>query len=334
MVVYIAQRLLQLLVVLLGVSVIVFVLNRVIPGNPAELLLGPYATPHAVSQLEAAMGLNKPIFNQYLVWLRGVLRGDFGTSIQYQQPVLQLILERFPATVELTLASLCFALSGGIVAGAVSAVRHNSLWDAATTVASTLLMSLPVFWLGLMLTLIFSLDLHLFPFGGQLSVGISLHRVTGFDLLDSVLTGNLKAFGNALWHLILPAIALASFPLAAIARATRANMLDVIGQEYITTARAKGLARFAVYGRHALKNALIPIITVAGLYLGSQLAGAILVEVVFAWPGIGRLGYAAIEARDYPVVQGFILFVTLIFALVNIVVDVLYAVVDPRVQYD
>ncbi|HYM71247.1 MAG TPA: ABC transporter permease [bacterium] len=331
---YLVIRCLSVIPTLFGVALVVFTLVRMIPGDPAEVLLGGFATPERAAVLRQAMGLTRPLPVQFGIWLGDVVRGDFGRSIMSRQPVAREIWDRFPATLELTVTSQCFAVAAGVSLGILSATAHNTRLDFGATLVSVAGMSMPIFWLGLMLLYVFGVWLSVLPISGRLAVDVSLMRITGLDLVDSVLAGNWVALGDAVRHLVLPAFSLAVIPLATLSRFTRAGMLDVLQQEYVTVAHAKGVARRVVLWHHALRNALIPIVTVAGTRFGTQLAGAVLVEVVYAWPGIGRLVFDAIEKRDYPVIQGAVLFIAVLFVFINLVTDVVYAALDPRIRFE
>jgi len=263
-----------------------------------------------------------------------VLRGDLGRSILSKRPISDEIRVRFPATIELSICALAVALVVGVPAGMISATRRNSIFDNVAMVGSLLGISMPIFWLGLMLNWLFAVQLGWLPSVTRLDAAIELQRITNLLILDSLLTGNAEALLNAVQHLILPAIALGTIPMAIIARMTRSAMLEVLEQDYVRTARAKGLKERVVITRHALKNALLPVITIVGLQVGVLLSGAVLTETIFAWPGIGRWLYLSILSRDYPIVQGMALFITVLFLLVNLLVDVSYALVDPRIRYE
>ena len=331
---YIIRRILTLIPVLLGVSILVFGFLRLIPGDPAQVMLGERATPENIARVREQLGLTKPIYEQYLIFIGNALRGDLGRSVLRGEPVTREIVRRFPATMELALGAILIAILVGIPAGIVSAVRRGSLLDAASMLLALTGVSMPIFWLCLMLILLFSVVLHLLPTGARLYAGTNFVPITNLLLLDSLLRADLGVFIQALKHLALPAIALGSIPMAIIARMTRSSMLEVLSQDYIRTAQAKGLKERAVIINHALRNAWLPVITVVGLQVGRLLSGAILTETVFSWPGIGRWLIDAIYARDYPIVQGVTLFIALIFVGVNLLVDVLYAWVDPRVKFD
>jgi peptide/nickel transport system permease protein len=331
---YIVKRVLGVIPVLLCVSMLVFGFLRLIPGDPALIMLGERATPENIARVREQLGLNKPIYEQYLTFVSHALRGDLGRSILRQEPVAQEILRRFPATIELALAALLFAVVVGIPAGVISAVRRGSWFDASSMLVALTGVSMPIFWLGLMLIYLFAVVLHLLPTGGRLDAGTQFVPITNLVLVDSLLRGNIPVFVQGLRHLLLPALALGTIPMAIIARMTRSSMLEVLGQDYVRTAHAKGLAARTVVVRHALRNAWLPIITVVGLQVGILLSGAILTETVFSWPGIGRWLVDAIYARDYPIVQGITLVIALIFVVVNLSVDILYALVDPRIRFE
>ncbi len=331
---YVVRRALTVIPVLLGVSVLVFSFIHLIPGDPAVTMLGERATPEKVAAVKRELGLDRPIHEQYLIYLGNVLRGDLGISIVRGDPVLPDLLRRFPATVELAMAAIVLALCLGIPIGIISAVWRNSLLDSLSRVWALTGVSMPIFWLGLMLAWGFGVQLRWLPTGFRLEPGTPFEPWTNFVILDATLRGNWRVCLDALRHLTLPAVALATIPLAVIARMTRASMLEVLSREYIRTAEAKGLPQTLIVLRHALRNALLPVVTVAGLQVGHLLAGAILTETIFSWPGIGLWVYESIESRDYAIVQGASLFIAVIFVVVNMVTDVLYAFVDPRIKYD
>lgn len=313
---YLLRRLLHLGPVLLGVSLIVFLVLHLTPGDPAEVMLGSQATQEDLTRLRAQLGLDQPLYIQYLHWIGHVLRGDLGRSLWMKRPVLTEVLDRFKATLLLTASALLLSTVGGITLGIGAATRANSLLDRLSTVASLFGASMPVFWLGIVLMVIFSLWLGWLPASGMFApYGGGGPR----DLLV---------------HLLLPAVTLAAASVTIIARLTRSAMLDVLGQDYVRTARAKGATEWAVIVRHALKNALIPIVTVVGVQAGYLLGGAVLTETVFAWPGVGTLVVQGILARDVPLVQGCVLVIAFTFVLVNLAVDVLYAYLDPRIRYE
>ena len=331
---YALRRGLTVIPVLVGVSALVFGFIHLIPGDPAVTMLGERATPEKVAEVRRQLGLDRPIHEQYLLYVGRLLRGDLGTSIVRGDPVLADLLRRFPATVELGTAAIALALLLGIPIGIVSAVWRNSVVDGLARVWALAGVSMPIFWLGLMLAWVFGVQLRWFPTGFRLGTDVALEPWTHFVLLDAALQGRWAIAGDALRHLVLPAVTLATIPLAVIARMTRASILEALSQDYIRTAEAKGLPQAAVVLRHALRNALLPVLTVIGLQVGHLLAGAILTETIFSWPGIGLWVYEAIEARDYAIVQGASLFIAVIFVTVNLATDLLYAAADPRVKYE
>jgi peptide/nickel transport system permease protein len=332
MLAYILRRILILIPTLLGVSVIVFLMLHITPGDPAELLLGERATEEALLQMREHLGLNRPLHEQYGMFMQRLMRGDLGETIWTRQKVWVEVKQRFPATMELSIVALLISCSLGITFGIVSATRQYSLFDYLSMVGALAGVSMPIFWLGLVFMLIFSLNLGWLPLSGRLSVGINLEVITNFYVLDALLTRNWPALRDALWHIIMPAATLSTIPMAIVARMTRSAMLDVLRQDYIKTAKAKGLSRFTVTYKHALRNALIPVITTIGLQFGVLLGGAILTETIFAWPGVGKWMYDAVMQRDYMVIQGGVLFIAAIFVVINLCVDVLYAVINPRIS--
>ena len=329
---FVVRRLLLLVPILLGLSILVFLWIRALPGTPATALLGERATPEAVAAVREQYGLDDPIYEQYFAYVKTLARFDFGDSITTRRPVLVELRQRFPATIELAFAAMLFSVLIGIPLGFLAAKRHGGVLDHLSLVGSLLGISIPIFFLAIVLKYVFAVKLGLLPTVGRISVLITLEHPTNFYLLDALLAGDLKAFWDVLKHLILPAVALGSIPLAIIARITRAAVLDVQNEDYVRTARAKGLAPSVVDRRHVLRNALLPITTIVGLQTGLLLSGAVLTESVFAYPGIGTWLLEAIEARNYPVLQGGILFVAIVFVLVNLLVDVSYAFLNPRIR--
>jgi peptide/nickel transport system permease protein len=334
MVPYITRRIFLLVYVLLGISLTIFLLMRLIPGDPALVMLGERATAERIAEVRRALGIDQPLAVQYFIYLKHILTGNLGRSIHTNSRVAEELLQRFPATIELSLAAICLASVIGILAGIVSATRQYSVLDSSVMFLSLAGISMPIFWLGLMMIWTFAVLLGWFPPSGRLDVRIFLDSLTGFYLLDSLLMRHWEAFWNALWHLALPSLTLATVPLAVIARMTRSSLLEVLRQEYIMTARSKGLHEWMVVTRHALRNALIPILTIGGLQFGLLLGGAILTETIFSWPGLGRLLYNAVLARDYPMVQGGTLLIAATFSVINLVVDVLYALANPKIRYE
>jgi len=329
---FVVRRLLLLVPILLGLSILVFVWIRALPGGPAQALLQERATPEAIAEIKRQYGLDKPIHVQYYRYLKTVVQGDFGTSVTTRRPVSDELEQRFPATIELALAAMIFSVALGIPLGFVAAKRYGSMLDNASLVVSLIGVSIPVFFLAILLKYLFAVKLGLLPTVGRMSVLITIDHPTNFYVLDSLLAGDVEALWDVLKHLVLPAVALGSIPLAIIARITRAAVLDVQNEDYVRTARAKGMSPRVVDQRHIFKNALLPIVTIIGLQAGLLLSGAVLTETVFAFPGMGTWLVDAIKQRNYPVLQGGILFVSIVFVLINLLVDVAYAFINPRIR--
>ncbi len=328
---FIGQRLIQMVPVLLGVSLIVFILVRMIPGDPAQILLGQAASPERVAAIKRQLGLDKPIPVQYALYLKGAAQGNLGDSIVTGRSVTEELRERLPATVELTLFAMLVAVIIGIPVGVIAAFKQYSVMDRITSVLALTGVSMPIFWLAMILIVFFGVKLRWFPFPGRIDVPVE--DKTGLILVDSLITGNWAAFKDGLMHLVMPAVALGTIPMAVITRMTRSSMLEILGEDYIRTAKAKGLRQGPVIFRHALKNALLPVITVIGLQVGLLMGGAVITETIFAWPGIGQIAFESINRRDYAMIQAVVLYGAVLFVLVNLLVDVLYAVADPRVRY-
>jgi len=320
--------------VLLGMSLVVFFMIRAIPGNPAQVILGQKATKEAVAALTHKLGLDQPWYVQYVKYLGGLLQGDLGESIRTGSAVANEIWPYLAATLELSLAAMLIAIVIGVNAGIISAWFQNSWFDYVAMVLALVGVSMPIFWLGLMEQWAFAIQLDWLPTSGREDIRNPVEPITHLYLVDTLLQGNTDQFVQVLQHLILPSVALATIPMAIIARITRSSMLEVMKSDYIRTARAKGLSMFWVVYKHSLKNAIIPVLTVIGLQTGLLLGGAILTETIFSWPGIGRYIYDAIGYRDYPVIQSGILIVATIFIFINLIVDLLYAAVDPRIKYN
>ena len=314
-------------------SIVVFFMVRAIPGDPAQIMLGQQATQEQVQQIRENMGLDKPIFVQYGLFLKDALRGDLGNSIVTGRPVTTELLTRLPATFELTAFAMLIAILVGIPVGVISAVRQYSLLDKTTSVLALTGISMPIFWLAMILVVIFGVNLELLPFPGRLDPTTGITAITGFVLVDSLLTLNFAGFWDGLLHLIMPALALATIPMAVIMRMTRSSMLEVMNEDYVRTARAKGVVPWRVVFKHALRNAMLPTITVIGLQVGLLMGGAIITETIFSWPGIGLYAYQSVSSRDYASIQGVVLYGALLFVLINLLVDILYAILDPRVRY-
>lgn len=352
---YVIRRLFSALPVLLGILLVTFALARLVPGDPCTALLGERATPEVCTRFIARYGLDQPILTQLGIFLGDVLRGDFGDSIRFQRPVSLILVERLPTTIELSLAALTIAILVGIPAGIISAVKHNSPTDVVTMVGANIGVSMPVFWLGLMLAYLFALVLGLLPPSGRISAGLKavpFFEVWGWDvdpasgiykfleffanlyIFDTLITGQWEVLKDVVRHLILPAVALATIPLAIIARMTRSSLLDVLGQDYVRAAKAKGVPRRSVVLKHAFRNALLPVVTIIGLSLGSLLGGAVLTETVFGLAGVGRSLFEAITARDYPIIQAFTLVIAIGYVVVNLLVDLSYTYLDPRIRLE
>ncbi|HLQ96747.1 MAG TPA: ABC transporter permease [Pseudogracilibacillus sp.] len=331
---YIVKRLLQLIPVLLGMTFIVFMIIRAIPGNPAQVILGQQATPEAIEAMTVKLGLDKPWYTQYFVYLKDTFTGDLGESLRTRAPVAEELWPYLAGTLELAIFAMIIAVIIGINAGIISAWLQNSWFDYTAMILALVGVSMPIFWLGLMGQWAFSIEIPLLPTTGREATRDPVTAVTHLYLIDSLIAGRFDQFIQVLRHLILPGIALATIPMAIIARMTRSSMLEVMRSDYIRTARAKGQKMFWVVYKHALKNAIIPVLTIIGLQSGMLLGGAILTETIFAWPGIGRYIYDAIGYRDYPVIQSGILVVAFFFVMINLIVDILYSFIDPRIKYD
>jgi dipeptide transport system permease protein len=318
----------------IGITLLVFVLVRLIPGDPIETMAGERGIdPARHAQLRQEYGLDQPVLVQYGLYLSRLVRGDLGRSIVSHEPVISEFKSLFPATVELSLCAILFALVVGLPAGIVAAVRRNSVFDHGVMAVSLTGYSMPIFWWGLLLILLFSVQLGLTPVSGRIAVRYFVEPVTGFLLIDSIIAGDKGAFRSALSHLVLPAIVLGTVPLAVIARMTRSAMLEVLGEDYIRTARAKGLSPFRVIAVHGLRNALIPVVTVIGLQIGVLFTGAILTETIFSWPGVGKWLIDGINRRDYPVLQGGTLIIGAVVMTINLLVDVTYGLINPRIRH-
>ncbi|ODS49722.1 MAG: peptide/nickel transport system permease protein [Halanaerobium sp. 4-GBenrich] len=331
---YIIKRLLALIPILIGVAIIVFLIVHLIPGDPAQTMLGERATDQALERLREQMGLNDPLPVQFWRYVKDLLRGDLGRSIMSNNPVSAELMQRFPATLELSFFAIIFAVFVGVPAGIFASMNQNSWFDNLSMLIALIGVSMPIFWLGLMFIWLFAVELGWFPPSSRIGVGLEFTPITNLYVIDSILQFNFTALKNVLHHLVLPAVALGTIPMAIIARMTRSSMLEVLKKDYIRTAYAKGLKRKIVIFKHALKNAMVPIITVVGLQFGVLLGGAVMTETIFSWPGLGKYLVDAIYARDFPIVQGGILFFAGVFVIVNLIVDLSYALVDPRIQYE
>jgi peptide/nickel transport system permease protein len=331
---YIIKRLLQIIPVVLGVTLITFALIHLAPGDPVITMVGQHATQLEIEEARAKLGLDQPMYIQYFIWLGNVLHGDLGRSIISHEQVTTEIASRFPNTIELAISAMIFAILIGVIAGIISATKQYSVADYSVMGIALFGISMPVFWLGIMLMMIFGVFLGWLPIGGRIDLLIPFHRITGVMVFDSFITGNGAALISVLTHLILPAIALGTIPMAFIARTTRSSMLEILRQDFIRTERAKGLSERKVIYKHAIRNAMVPVVTVIGLNFGLLLSGAILTETVFSWPGVGRLVVDAVYDRDYPLVIGCVLVFALVFVIVNLITDLLYTYIDPRIHYD
>ena len=326
------RRLLLIVPILIGLSLIVFFWIRALPGGPAQALLGERATDERIAAINKQYGLDKPVYVQYWRYVKKTAAGNLGDSIVTRRPVTDELKERFPATIELALAAMFFSIVLGIPLGFFAAKKYGGWFDHTSLLASLIGISIPVFFLGILLKYVFSVKLGWLPTVGRQSALIDVPHPTNFYVLDAILAGDPEAFWDAIKHLILPAIALGTIPLAVIARITRAAVLDVQNEDYVRTARAKGLAPRIVDSRHVLRNALLPVSTIVGLQVGLLLSGAVLTETVFAWPGMGTWLVQAIRDRNYPVIEGGVLFLSFVFVLVNLVVDISYGLVNPRIR--
>jgi ABC-type dipeptide/oligopeptide/nickel transport system permease component len=352
---FVSRRLLLAVPVLFGILVVTFMLARLIPGDPCRAMLGERATAEACAAFERNKGLDRPIPVQFGVYMSDLLRGDFGDSIRFARPVTQIMVERLPMTIELTFAALLIALAVGVPLGIVSAMRHNTAVDVGTMLFANVGVSMPVFWLGLMMIWLFAFLLGWFPPSGRVSAGlisIPFYEVWGWQLepgsfgysaaefvsnhfiFNSLITGDWRLMRDVLHHLVLPALALSTIPMAIIARMTRSSLLDVLGSDYVRTARAKGAPERSVVIRHALRNALLPVVTIVGLQMGALLSGAVLTETVFGLAGAGTMLFEAITARDFPVITSFTVVIAAAYVVLNLIVDVSYAYLDPRIRLE
>ena len=356
---YITRRLLMSIPVLIGILLVTFILARLIPGDPCKAMLGEKASPAVCEQFNQDHGLDQPIYVQFVVYAGQIVQGDFGDSIRFSRPVSKILIERLPLTIELALGGLIVALIVGVGLGIISAMRHNTGVDVATMIVANIGISMPVFWLGLMLAYAFALLLKGTPFwlppSGRLTAGLvstpffevwgwiaakgSLKEafynfIANHFIFNALITGDWKIFNDAIRHMILPVITLSTIPMAIIARMTRSSLLEVMGRDYIRTARAKGAGERRVITRHALRNALLPVVTIVGLQMGGLLGGAVLTETVFGLAGVGRMLFEAITARDYPIIQAFTVVIAVFYMLINLIVDLSYGYLDPRIRIE
>jgi len=331
---FIVRRLLLLIPVLIGVTIITFVISHVIPADPAIAFAGgPKAQPETIERIREQLHLNEPLYIQYFYYLNDLIHLNLGKSYLENRPVIDAIAQYFPATFELTIIAMLISIPLGIIGGIISAIRRNKLSDQTTRFIAIIGYSLPIFWLALMLQYLLAYQFPILPLEGRLAIGLSApQHITGLYIVDSIFTGNLETLSSSLYHIILPAFTLGFATLALILRMTRSSMLEVMGMDYIRTARAKGLSERKVIYKHALRNALIPTVTVSGLQFGALLGGAVLTESIFNWPGMGRFAANAVLGLDFNSVMGFTLIVAIIYVIANLIVDLLYAVIDPRVK--
>ena len=330
---YVGRRLLLAVPILIGISLIVFLMLHSAGGDPAELKLGMRADPESIAALRHEMGIDRPLVVQYFDFLSRALVGDLGRSYSSNAPVADEVFARFPATVELALAAMFIGTAVGLTAGTIAGIKRNSWFDYSSTFIALLGVSIPTFWLGLAMIIVFGLWLEWLPISGRVNPRLGVDPSINFLVLNSLFHGDWVVFKDAVRHLILPALTLAGWPAAIVARMTRAAIIETMGNDYIRTARAKGLRERGVVFGHAYRNAMIPVLTVVGLEFGGMLGGAVVTETVFAWPGVGKLTVDAISGRDYQVTQGVVLLFGVVFIVINLVVDLLYAVVDPRIRY-
>jgi peptide/nickel transport system permease protein len=328
-----SRRILGAIPVLLGISFLVFMLMHIAPGDPISLLLGDDATPADIERTRRELGLDKPLMVQYWDFLTRAVQGDFGRSLKFNEPVMKLVVERLPATLELAFISLIVAIIIAVPLGVYSAIKHNSLFDHAGMSVALIGVSLPNFWLGIMLIYFLGGQLNLLPVAGRIEYGIEVKPITNLYLIDTLIAGNLTAFWSALQHLLMPAFTLGTSLAAIVTRISRSSVLEVMRQDFITTARAKGLSEKAVIWRHMLRNAMITIVTILGLQLGALLNGSVITETVFSFPGIGDLLIQSISARDYKLTQVLILFFAVMYFAVNLLTDFLYSWIDPRIKF-
>ena len=330
---FILNRLVLVVPTFVGISILSFGFIRLLPGDPVDVLSGEHTmTPERHAELLHQFGLDRPIWQQYAEYVWRALNGNLGVSMSNHQPVMQQFLQLFPATIELSICAMLIAVVLGVLFGMLAAAWRDTWVDQVTMGGALVGYSMPIFWWGLLLIIVFSAGLHWFPVQGRMDLAIYFKPITGFMLIDSLLSGQKGAFQSALQHLVLPSIVLATIPLAVIARQTRSAMLEVLNEDYVRTARAKGLRESRVTSIHAFRNALIPVVTTIGLQVGTLLAGAVLTETIFSWPGIGKWMIEAIGHRDYTVVQGGLLMIAIVVMVVNLVVDVLYAFINPRIR--
>lgn len=332
---YVIRRAMLIIPTLIGVTIFTFVVSQMVPGDPARLMAGLFASDEIVQRMRERLKLNEPIYVQYIDYLRRLMQGDFGTSILTKRPVLSDLVDYFPATFELTMTAMIISIGGGILLGVISAVKRDSLVDQFTRLVSLGGVSVPSFYLGILLLLAFFVYLGWLPGSGRIDPFItSPPRITGLYIIDSLLTGNWLALVSSIEHLILPATTLALGTLAVVARTVRSSMLEVLSQDYIKTAKAQGVSEKEINYRYALRNALIPVVSLSGMMIGALLTGTVWIEAIFSWPGMGRYVVKSIFALDFPAIMGFTVLTAMIFVIANLIVDLLYGVIDPRIRYE
>ena len=331
---YLIKRSLSSLLSILGVTFLVFTISHLVPADPVAVYLGPQATVGQVESLKEEWGLKKPVIVQYGIFIKNLVRGNLGFSMVSRKPVVDELLYYFPATFELTLVAMTFAISMGLLIGIISALKRNRLIDHLARVYSIVGISMPIFWLGLLLLLLFYVQLGWLPGGGRIDQGIEVKHITGFLIADSILTRNWPGLWSCLAHLVLPGYCLASAVLATIARIARASVLQVLGEDFVQAARAKGISEIKVIGKHVLKNSILPVITISGVLYGQLLGGAVLTETIFSWPGMGRYVVRSILHLDFQPIMGFTVLCALLYAFFNLVVDILYSVINPQIRFE
>ena len=334
MIKFLLKRTLPTTFSVLGVSLLIFVISHLLPADPVGVALGPQATSAQIDALKHEWGLDRPIYIQYALFLKNLAKGDLGVSLVSRRPVVEELLYHFPATFELTAVSMIISMVMGVSIGVLSAVRRNRLIDHVARSYTIIGISIPIFWLALLLLLVFYVKLGWFPGGGRIDDSIEVRHITGFLLLDTILTGNWAGLGSTLMHLVLPAYCLSCATLATICRITRSSVLQVLGEEYVNAARAKGVPEIVVLGKHVLRNSILPVITIAGVLFGQLLAGAVLTETIFSWPGMGRYVVRSILHLDFQPIMGFTILCALLYALSNLAVDILYSIVNPQIKLD
>lgn len=334
MVKFILKRILPTTFSVLGVSLLVFMISHLLPADPVGVALGPQATSEQIDALKHEWGLDQPIYIQYGRFLKNLVHGDLGISLVSRRPVVEELLYYFPSTFELTVVSMIISMIVGVALGVLSAVKRNTYIDHFARTYTIVGISIPIFWLALLLLLVFYVKLGWFPGGGRIADGIEVRHITGFMLVDTILTGNWAGLGSAVWHLVLPAFCLSCATLSTICRITRSSVLQVLGEEYVHAARAKGVPEIKVLGKHVLRNAILPVLTISGVLFGQLMAGAVLTETIFSWPGMGRYVVRSILHLDFQPIMGFTILCALLYAIFNLVIDLLYPIINPQIKLD